>query len=401
MSDERGAVGRGGRASSPSPASARRCSRTSAPSPRTCSSTSAWRARSASPARCSSPGGSSGRPSGLEPLEITGLVEHRDATLHGIREGMVAVDLAGTVTLVNDVARSLLRLPHDAVGRHVADLGLAAGRRGAARAGGHGHRRAGGGRRPRPGAQPHADPLARPAHRLGDDAARPHRAAPPAARARRRVRRDADPAGAGPRVQQPAAHHLRPHRDRRVRRGRRLRRPDRPAATPSSRTTVTSRIADPAVAALLLAKASLADERGVELRIVARLRAPAPSTTSCPTTSRPWSATSSTTPSTPSPAAPDGDGWVEVEVVEDGRRRGHRRRRRLRSRASPPDVAGAPVRARRVDQGARARAAAASACRSCAWSAPGAAASVEVRADGPTRFVATLPARVPAAAPAR
>ena len=62
---------------------------------------------------------------GLEPLEITGLVEHRDATLHGIREGMVAVDLSGTVTLANDVARSLLHLPHDAVGRHVLSLGLA------------------------------------------------------------------------------------------------------------------------------------------------------------------------------------------------------------------------------------------------------------------------------------
>ena len=62
---------------------------------------------------------------GLEPLEITGLVEHRDATLHGIREGMVAVDLAGTVTLANDVARSLLHLPHDAVGRSVRSLGLA------------------------------------------------------------------------------------------------------------------------------------------------------------------------------------------------------------------------------------------------------------------------------------
>ena len=62
---------------------------------------------------------------GLEPLEITGLVEHRDATLHGIKEGMVAVDLSGTVTLANDVARALLRLPHDAVGRPVGSLGLA------------------------------------------------------------------------------------------------------------------------------------------------------------------------------------------------------------------------------------------------------------------------------------
>lgn len=61
---------------------------------------------------------------GLEPLEITGLVEHRDATLHGIREGIIAVDLAGRVTLVNDVARSLLHLPYDTVARSVDDLGL-------------------------------------------------------------------------------------------------------------------------------------------------------------------------------------------------------------------------------------------------------------------------------------
>ena len=64
---------------------------------------------------------------GLEPLEITGLVEHRDATLHGIKEGMIALDLAGRVTLVNDVARSLLHLPYDSVGRSVDDLGLTPG----------------------------------------------------------------------------------------------------------------------------------------------------------------------------------------------------------------------------------------------------------------------------------
>ena len=64
---------------------------------------------------------------GLEPLEITGLVEHRDATLHGIKEGMIALDLGGRVTLVNDVARSLLHLPHDAVGRPVGELGLEPG----------------------------------------------------------------------------------------------------------------------------------------------------------------------------------------------------------------------------------------------------------------------------------
>jgi sensor histidine kinase regulating citrate/malate metabolism len=61
---------------------------------------------------------------GLEPAEIAGLVEHRDAMLHGIREGIVGLDLRGRVTLVNDEAVRLLRIPGDAVGRTLADLGL-------------------------------------------------------------------------------------------------------------------------------------------------------------------------------------------------------------------------------------------------------------------------------------
>jgi two-component system CitB family sensor kinase len=48
---------------------------------------------------------------GLEPAEIAGLLEQREAMLHGIREGVVAVDRAGLVTVVNDEARRLLRLP--------------------------------------------------------------------------------------------------------------------------------------------------------------------------------------------------------------------------------------------------------------------------------------------------
>lgn len=43
---------------------------------------------------------------GLEPAEIAGLLEQREAILHGIREGAVAVDLEGRITLVNDEARS-------------------------------------------------------------------------------------------------------------------------------------------------------------------------------------------------------------------------------------------------------------------------------------------------------
>ncbi len=59
---------------------------------------------------------------GLEPREIVGLVEHRDALLYGIKEGVLAVDLARRVTLVNGEAAKLLGLPPDAVGRTLEDL---------------------------------------------------------------------------------------------------------------------------------------------------------------------------------------------------------------------------------------------------------------------------------------
>jgi two-component system, CitB family, sensor kinase len=61
---------------------------------------------------------------GMEPAEITGLVEHRDAMLHGIREGVVGLDLRGRVTLVNDEAVRLLRIPGNALGRTLEDLGV-------------------------------------------------------------------------------------------------------------------------------------------------------------------------------------------------------------------------------------------------------------------------------------
>ncbi|KAE8765344.1 GHKL domain-containing protein [Georgenia thermotolerans] len=59
---------------------------------------------------------------GLEPTEIAGLVEHREALLHGIKEGVLALDTAGRVTLLNDSARLLLALPPDAVGRPLEEL---------------------------------------------------------------------------------------------------------------------------------------------------------------------------------------------------------------------------------------------------------------------------------------
>jgi sensor histidine kinase regulating citrate/malate metabolism len=61
---------------------------------------------------------------GLEPREITGLVEHREAMLHGIREGVLSLDPGRRVTLVNDEARHLLHLPADCVGRTLDELGV-------------------------------------------------------------------------------------------------------------------------------------------------------------------------------------------------------------------------------------------------------------------------------------
>ena len=61
---------------------------------------------------------------GLEPAEIAGLVEHRDAMLHGIREGVIGLDLRGRVTVINDEAIRLLRIPGDTLGRTLEDLGV-------------------------------------------------------------------------------------------------------------------------------------------------------------------------------------------------------------------------------------------------------------------------------------
>jgi sensor histidine kinase regulating citrate/malate metabolism len=60
----------------------------------------------------------------MEPTEIAGLVEHRDAMLHGIREGVVGLDLRGRVTLINDEAIRLLGIPGNTLGRSLADLGV-------------------------------------------------------------------------------------------------------------------------------------------------------------------------------------------------------------------------------------------------------------------------------------
>ena len=64
------------------------------------------------------------RTRGLAGSEIARLADHRYALLHSIREGVVAVDNAGTVTVMNDAARRLLGVKDDPVGRPLGSLGL-------------------------------------------------------------------------------------------------------------------------------------------------------------------------------------------------------------------------------------------------------------------------------------
>src|ERR1700694_366304 len=59
---------------------------------------------------------------GLEPYEIAGLLEEREASVQGIHEGAIATDKDGTITLANDEARRLLALPADSVGRKVSQV---------------------------------------------------------------------------------------------------------------------------------------------------------------------------------------------------------------------------------------------------------------------------------------
>ena len=59
---------------------------------------------------------------GLELDEIARLLQEREATLHGIREGVIAVDPSGRITVVNDEAQRLLGLPVAAVGRRIEEV---------------------------------------------------------------------------------------------------------------------------------------------------------------------------------------------------------------------------------------------------------------------------------------
>ncbi len=66
---------------------------------------------------------------GLELGELAGLLQEREAMLHGIREGVLGYDRGERVILANDAARRLLRLPPDFLGRPLGEL-LPSGRLG-------------------------------------------------------------------------------------------------------------------------------------------------------------------------------------------------------------------------------------------------------------------------------
>lgn len=59
---------------------------------------------------------------GLEPNEIATLLEQREAMLHGIREGTVATDRQGRVTLLNDEAKRLLDVDDSALDRQLSEI---------------------------------------------------------------------------------------------------------------------------------------------------------------------------------------------------------------------------------------------------------------------------------------
>ena len=59
---------------------------------------------------------------GLELDEIARLLQEREATLHGIREGVIAIDPAGRISVNNDEAQRMLHLADNVVGHRVEDV---------------------------------------------------------------------------------------------------------------------------------------------------------------------------------------------------------------------------------------------------------------------------------------
>jgi two-component system, CitB family, sensor kinase len=59
---------------------------------------------------------------GLEPAEISTLLQDREAMLHDIREGVIGFDAKGRVSLINPEAYRLLGLTSDPIGRHLDEV---------------------------------------------------------------------------------------------------------------------------------------------------------------------------------------------------------------------------------------------------------------------------------------
>ncbi|TDQ53317.1 sensor histidine kinase [Actinorugispora endophytica] len=59
---------------------------------------------------------------GMEPRQIAATVEQREAMLHGVKEGVLGLDLADRITLANAQAVDLLGLPPDCLGRPLAEV---------------------------------------------------------------------------------------------------------------------------------------------------------------------------------------------------------------------------------------------------------------------------------------
>lgn len=59
---------------------------------------------------------------GLEPSSIASLLREREALLHGIKEGMVAFDTEGRISVINDEARRLLGLDGPVIGKSLEQI---------------------------------------------------------------------------------------------------------------------------------------------------------------------------------------------------------------------------------------------------------------------------------------
>lgn len=59
---------------------------------------------------------------GMEPQDIAALLRQREAILESIHEGVIAVDRANRITLVNEAARQLLNISPEAIGQDVSTI---------------------------------------------------------------------------------------------------------------------------------------------------------------------------------------------------------------------------------------------------------------------------------------